>query len=147
MKKRILRILSVCLSICFLLISTFTLITYAYADQSVNFTFNSFASGRGYVDGSSNGTYYSLLPGNVSLTISTYSVLDTQSNQYVSGYSCLVDLMNGTKSYGTRVISNTSSIGRWVADANSTGYYLYACGQQPCTYKIFHIEGTLHDHY
>jgi hypothetical protein len=147
MKNAIIRKLSVLMSFCFLVISIFTLVTYAYADQNVSFRFNTFASGNGFVDGSSNGTYYSLRPGAVSLTISTYSVQDTQTSQYVTGYSCYVDLMKGLNSYGTQLISGTSSIGRWSVDADSNDYYLYACGQRPCTYKIYDVSGIIHDHY
>jgi hypothetical protein len=142
MKNKLLKTISICL----LFTAIFSIPVFAqYYDQTFDFTLNTFSTGRGFVDGGDNGQYYALSPGNVSLTVDTFSVTDTQTNTSSSG-TCLVALLDGMYSYGSQAISSTSSTCSWYVSDDSTGYYLYANGQQPCTYKLFNVIGTIHDH-
>lgn len=135
------------MSICLLvvMVCTISVTVFAYSDQNVSFSFDTFNSGNGFVNGSQTGTYYSLRPVNVAMTVSGFSVTSSIDGQPTTG-TCIVELLKGSKSYGTQAISSTSSICRWQVDVDSNRYYLYARGQQPCTYKHFSVTGTMHDH-
>ncbi|HEY5583439.1 MAG TPA: hypothetical protein VIK78_02995 [Ruminiclostridium sp.] len=133
------------ISICFIAICLLGNVVFAYSDQSSSFTFNTFATGNGYVSGDETGVYYSLTPGSVSLQITSYSVKDSRTNQSIETGACYVDLVKGTSHYGTQTISDTGSYA-WSVNADSTNYFLSASGVSPCTYRIYSVSGTMHDH-
>jgi len=145
MKRKFLKALSICLlSLCLFSIGVNAgVITPNYADQTVSFSFNTYGRGNGYVDGSLNGVYYSLRPGQCYLETRSFECTDTYTGEYL-GWPCYIQLICGSKNYGTQMVTSFNDILVWMTDVNSTKYYIRAYGEKPnCTYTYF---GTLHDH-
>lgn len=124
---------------------------FAYDAQSVSFSFDGNGTNTGGVDGSSNGKYYSLTTGNVTLAL-TNTISGGTSTIPSDGLECSVILyrerFGADKDYGYRKILYTSegnsTTSRWVVDTDSTDYYLYVTGGNAFHYDS---QGTFYDYY
>lgn len=97
--------------------------------------FNSYG-GNGFVNGGSNGQYYSLTPGNVHLDV-TYvnrGGFSVELRRQAVGYSI---------GYGSNYIGGTGYEG-WSID-KSGDYYLNGWNGTS-VYTIYELEGRMHDH-
>ncbi len=127
---------------------------FAYNPQSVACSFDGDSGGHGGVDGSSNGKYYSLNTGNVTLVL-TNKLSNIPGTDYTlpSYRTCNITLFreqSGTdKDFGVKTIEyspngGTNTTTRWIVDADSSKYYLYITGGQAYHYDS---QGTFYDYY
>ncbi|KNY30520.1 hypothetical protein [Pseudobacteroides cellulosolvens] len=125
---------------------------WAYGDQSTYFLFNGATGGHGEVDGSANGKYYSLTPGNVRLDL--VNTLTTVPSGFYGTKECWIILKREIdwsidQSYGTNTIyysqNGYSTTSRWSVDTNSSKYYIYVSGGDPGFSYL--SSGIMYDHY
>ncbi|MGL5149789.1 MAG: hypothetical protein ACRC7N_04335 [Clostridium sp.] len=112
-----------------------SVIASADSGQNVALSFNSYA-GTGFVNGSSNGQYYSLTPGNVTLDI-------TNTN---GGFSIELrrNLLIGSTGYGVKGVGGNGKK-TWYVDSSSSKYWITAfSGEQ--VYTKYSLSGKMHDH-
>jgi len=97
-------------------------------------------NGNGVLDGSVNGVYYNLTPGNVSFVVDSTSA--------TSDYLVYMDLRRERTGidadYGTVTVSGAYTQ-RWYIDTSSSSYYIQAYSLNYNRYE--NIYGTMHDHY
>lgn len=107
------------------------------ASQSFSFSFNSGGTGNAYVDGSSNGKFYSLSPSKAYMNVSSF-----QAKGY--GSTAIVTLKRQQSgfdaNYGANSISGTGTFS-WNVDTTSGKYYLFARGDD--IYTQYDVSGTI----
>lgn len=143
MKKRYFKNVIATLSIALLGISYAGVVVEANADSRDTGKYSSMTwysyNGNGVLDGSDNGVYYSLTPGNVSFAVSS-----TNSNSSYPSYMNLRRVRVGYDAdYGQRKITGTGTY-NWNVDAISSEYYLQAYSFNYNRNEA--IYGRMHNH-
>lgn len=110
------------------------------ASKSFWCNFNSGSNGRAYVDGSSNGVYYTLNAGRVYMNVSSFSKIGSGNyvNITLKRKQWGIDANYGTVSVGTR---GTYS---WNVDQYSDQYYLFAMGDGAIITE-YTVQGTIYN--
>lgn len=109
------------------------------ASARFSFSFNSGGNGGAYVDGSSNGKYYSLNSGIAYMNVSSFSKngLGTTANVTLKREKRGFDA-----SYGTNSVSGTGKFS-WDVDTTSGSYYLFVTGNS--SYTQYDVSGTIYN--
>lgn len=97
-------------------------------------------NGNGVLDGSLNGVYYNLTPGNVSFEVTSTNA----TSKYLLYMNLKRERIGFDADYGSKQLSGASTL-RWEIDTSSSSYYIIAYSLN--YNRNENIYGRMHDHY
>lgn len=139
MKKRLLK--KSCISLLLVILSAGYVGIITKADTGKYSSMNWYSyNGNGVLDGSDNGVFYSLTPGNVSFVVDSTSA----SSNYLIYLNLKRARTGFDADYGSVTLSGAYTQ-RWYVDTSSSDYYIKAYSFNYNRYE--NANGTMHDHY